>query len=164
MNNMLYDNILYSIGKEIKNAIDEQFTINDLDLSDGPAEYDAVIFNKKLVDPKKIYDKLINNNIVDIGDIKYLNSFVAEVKIKDDMILYKIISYYSTHCYTDSLNWLDVSEITNMSELFYGVRYNGDISKWDVSNVTDMSGMFGCEGFGHNIFNHDISGWDVSSV
>ena len=36
----------------------------------------------------------------------------------------------------------------------------GDISKWDVSKVTDMNSMFySCESF-----NQDISGWDVSSV
>ena len=47
-----------------------------------------------------------------------------------------------------------------MSELFEGTDFNGDISKWDVSNVTDMYGMFcGCKSF-----NQDISGWDVSKV
>ena len=32
-----------------------------------------------------------------------------------------------------------------MSELFfYKNMFNGDISKWDVSNVADMSSMFDC--------------------
>ena len=36
----------------------------------------------------------------------------------------------------------------------------GDLSGWDVSNVTDMSGMFCyCENL-----NQDLSSWDVSSV
>ena len=34
-----------------------------------------------------------------------------------------------------------------------------DISSWDVSKVTNMSGMFE-----HSIFNQDLSGWDVSKV
>ena len=39
-------------------------------------------------------------------------------------------------------------------------RFAGDISKWDVSRVTNMVGMFS----NAPLFNGDISGWDVSSV
>ena len=53
-----------------------------------------------------------------------------------------------------------VSRITSMSNLFAEKNtFNADISRWDVSNVRNMEGMFLGTGF-----NVDISGWNVSKV
>ena len=55
----------------------------------------------------------------------------------------------------------DVSKVTNMSGLFYkAMEFNENIGYWDVSSVTDMSGMF----YLAEIFNQPIGNWDVSSV
>jgi surface protein len=43
--------------------------------------------------------------------------------------------------------------------MFSNSEFNGDISRWDVSKVTDMSGMFS-----NSEFNGDISRWDVPSI
>ena len=60
----------------------------------------------------------------------------------------------------DISSW-DVSSVTNMNEMFENAdNFNGDLSAWDVSSVTSMLGMFD----GVNISNGDISSWDVSSV
>ena len=58
----------------------------------------------------------------------------------------------------DISKW-NVSRVEDMSYMFSESKFNGDISKWDVSNVEDMSGMFS-----HSTFNGDISKWDVSKV
>ncbi|MCL6294523.1 BspA family leucine-rich repeat surface protein [Jejuia spongiicola] len=57
-------------------------------------------------------------------------------------------------------NW-DVSNITNMQGMFAGAEpFNQDIGNWNVSNVTNMAFMF----FDAYNFNQDIGNWDVSNV
>lgn len=62
----------------------------------------------------------------------------------------------------EDVTQVDTSRITSMTGLFEGnhIRFNQDISGWDVSNVTDMRWMFANNAH----FNQDISGWDVSNV
>ena len=59
-----------------------------------------------------------------------------------------------------NFNDIDTSTITDMSYLFAHLDFNGDISKWDVSNVKYMNCMF----YYCISFNQDISNWDVSGV
>jgi surface protein len=55
----------------------------------------------------------------------------------------------------------DVSNVTDMGGIFSGAEsFNQDIGNWDVSNVTDMAGMFSDA----SSFNQDIGQWDVSKV
>jgi len=60
--------------------------------------------------------------------------------------------------YDDISKW-DTSNVTNMSGMFSNSLFNGDISKWDTSNVIDMNNMFSW-----SKFNGNISKWDTSNV
>merc|ERR1711937_743741 len=60
----------------------------------------------------------------------------------------------------DLSRW-DVSQVTDMNTMFAAAtEFNGNISRWDVSTVTNMSTMFWTSAS----FNADISRWDVSEV
>ena len=73
-------------------------------------------------------------------------------ELKD--IIRSRISKDGTNC---DLNDIDTSLITNMSYLFYGSKFNGEISRWDVSKVNDMFAMFAS-----SKFNQDISKWKIN--
>ncbi len=62
------------------------------------------------------------------------------------------------YCY--DLSKLDVSQITNMDSIFCFSNFNDDISTWDVSNVTNMLDMF----FFAKDFNQPINDWYTSNV
>lgn len=55
---------------------------------------------------------------------------------------------------------LDTSEMTNMDGMFrYALDFDGDISKWDITNVKSMNSMFmNCWHFIHN-----PPGWALTS-
>ena len=66
--------------------------------------------------------------------------------------------------YIDISDW-DVSNVTNMNGMFFmckELKSVGDISKWNVSKVTDMNSMF--NGCNELEFIGDISKWNVSNV
>lgn len=85
-------------------------------------------------------------------------------------------------CYP--LENLDVSQIENLSYIFRDSLYNGDLSKWDVSNCKTMDRMFSYSEFNNDsicnwnisnlirtdymfansIFNQDLSKWNVSKL
>ena len=112
-----------------------------------------------------------------------LSTNKVQPKTKDE--LKEIIKDTFEHKQYD-LNFIDTSKITDMCELFEYIEHNFNISKWDTSNVKNMSYMFyrcykftgkgignwnisnvkdiggmfaGCEKF-----DCDLSNWDVSNV
>jgi surface protein len=63
--------------------------------------------------------------------------------------------------FNQDISLWDVSSVTNMTGMFREAKnFNQDIGSWDVSSVTNMRNMFN----GATKFNRDIGNWNVSSV
>ena len=87
-----------------------------------------------------------------------MKKIIPEDRLNLKALIQNEIKSKGTTC---NLNSIDVSKITDMSFVFAddNCTFNGDISQWDVSNVTTMYLMF-CE----SDFNGDISNWNVRNV
>lgn len=89
---------------------------------------------------------------------------MEKIKVKTKKELQKVITKELDNQGPDAnLNHIDVSDITDMSNLFfYDIDRIRDIKidDWNVSNVENMNGMFFCCTY----FNCDLSRWNVSKV
>ena len=93
--------------------------------------------------------------------------------------------FKNARSFNQDISGWNVSNVRNMSAMFYGTSFNQDIAAWNVSKVTTMSNMFeGAVAFNQNVgswnvskvtdmnrmfrdarvFNQDINGWNVSKV
>ena len=70
-------------------------------------------------------------------------------------------NFFRDDSFNEDISTWDVSSVTNMSGMFRDAEsFNQDIGDWDVSSVTNMSSMFSRA----SSFNQDIGEWNVSSV
>jgi surface protein len=67
--------------------------------------------------------------------------------------------FYTSGTIPDITGW-NTSNVTNMSGAFYGSRINQNISVWNTSNVTSMNQMFWAD----NSFNQNLGSWNVTSL
>ena len=77
--------------------------------------------------------------------------------------------YISKLTSIEGLEFVDTSQVTNMSRMFYDLRYLSslDLSHFDTSNVTDMAGMFANNAVVDNasiLLELDLSSFDTSKV
>ena len=106
----------------------------------------------------KTLTKYINEALKIGKDISSFSTYSCQPKTTKELkqIIEDRISKEGPNC---DLNDIDTSFITDMSWLFNNSEFNGNISKWDVSNVKYTHGMFSL-----SCFNGNISKWNVSNV
>ena len=145
-------------------------------------------------DARKIREQLLKGIVVSDDDLELVCQDAFKYKVKDFNELTHIIADIKKQLYRDkvdafNLNWLDISNVTMLDQLFNINTFNRqyifwDVSDWDTSNVTSMVGTFnGCKDicdlskwdtskvtsmvnmfYGCSTFNGNISNWNVSKV
>ena len=143
-------------------------------------EFLTIVKNNNNLTAHELIDKIISENNIKIRGFwtTLLNDLVREFYIIFDRndkgiacdnscyknasvkLLRKGIDYLLDPCSfnIDNLSFFHNVKKTNL--LKYKLNFNADISKWNVSNVESMAGMF----FGQDSFKQDLSNWDVSKV
>lgn len=99
--------------------------------------------------------------VKDLGELKLMVRAYDEYKRNgvDIDVTYSGVTKKISAC--GDINKWKVRDITDMSELFRDMtEFNHDIGRWDVSNVANMKGMF----WNARRFNQDIGRWDVSNT
>ena len=97
--------------------------------------------------------------LVFISIFGYAQTPITDANIQTAVDLWISDPSAATITYGNISDW-DVSNVTNMSNLFRDTPFNQDISSWDVSSVTTMRRMF----YLNIEFNQNIGSWNVSNV
>ena len=178
--------------KEIKKLLESLFDDDDDELFND----DNIGMTNDLLedDARKIREQLLKGMVVSDDDLELVCQDAFKYKVKDFSELVHIIADIKQQLYKDkvdafNLNWLDISNVTMLDQLFNVSTFNRqyifwDVSDWDTSHVTSMVGTFnGCKDicdlskwdtskvtsmvnmfYGCTTFNGNISNWDVSKV
>ena len=120
-----------------------------------------------------VCDSLNNGATFTLGIITYTKRASSQITpnnaatsctsgIVDMSNLFRADSGYSgTTTFNGDISHWDISSVTNTYAMFAGVSaFNRDIGNWDTSSVINMNSMF----TNASAFNRDIGNWDTSSV
>ena len=153
--------------KQIKKLLESLFDDDDDELFKD----DNIGMTKDLLedDARKIHEQLLKGMVVSDDDLELVCQDAFKYKVKDFSELVHIIADIKKQLYKDkvdafNLNWLDISNVTMLDQLFNVGTFSSqyifwDVSDWDTSHVTSMTGTFnGCKDI------CDLSKWDTSKV
>ena len=115
-----------------------------------------------IINTRKELDEIIKSAYEEQGKGDTLTLDFTGRKIMVDDLSYLFDGYKQVKQIIGLDTW-DVSHVTDMSGMFYDCQYLKalELNNWDVSKVTNMRGMFAkC----HHLTNLDIRNWDVRQV
>ncbi len=131
--------------------------ISGVTLSDVPGDTTKKQVSSTQAASNVIIVATLDGNTEESDPIEFISVYVANRAALQDEIRKTIEKDGATA----KFNYIDTSDITDMSSLFQNnTTFNGDISKWNTSKVTDMEYMF----YGATAFNQPLNAWNVSSV
>ena len=124
---------------------------------------DSESFKKHLTENKDINSVSIQHGDVTLTDPEELfrNSKLKTFETEKNITLIGDCGgmFQGAKSFNGNLSRWNVSNVTNMEGMFGDAKsFNGDLSSWDVSKVTNMIDMFA----NATSFNGDLSSWDVS--
>ena len=88
-----------------------------------------------------LYTLYISEKKIPYEIAEYIITFYYTWVFKTKEELEKAVSKYDNGKYGDSNFW-DVSNVKNMTQMFWRSEIDCDISYWDVSNVKEMDNIF----------------------
>ena len=112
-------------------------------------------------DMVEVPEGVIRVDFTDMNGVRHKRGYRVEDGNRGTLekLIKKLVNKRGVEC---NLNDVDVSNVTDMGGMFKYFTFNGDISGWDVSNVDNMYRMFYSSSFTGE--NGDISKWNVSKV
>ena len=130
-----YKHVIKNISKTVKQYINEAFDFDSINKQKKPINIHDIL--------PTIFEKIDNGKNLSSIEYDILTSYNSIYIVDDIEELQGLINYIIDDFGNEvNLNWIDVSNVDNMANLFNNSDFNGDISQWDVSNVRNMQGMF----------------------
>lgn len=115
---------------------------------------------KQIVQKAAMYNPAVSLNWIDTSEMEDMSYLFAYSANDTRQFTYSANESSKRHEFTGDISKWNVSNVNNMAGMFKGSLFTGDISEWNVSNVTNMQMMFK----DNKCFKSDISKWKTHSL